>query len=229
MTVDPIVREKFMNFSVPKEGRMDFMYLDVKGYVTCGVGNLLEHVGEDSPLPVVYTLPWRRRSDNQAATRAEIEAEWFNVNRRTDLAEAGPSRRRAITTLYLTDAAIDAHVYQKLEANDAVLKRQFPAMATWPWQAQLALHSMSWARGENGYERAYPRLTAALRTKDFRLAALECRIAGEETNRGLKLRNESNKQLFLDAAAALTAKPVPPAPPLAGNWLTRMFASWRRA
>lgn len=206
MTVDPIVREKFMSFSVPKEGRMDCMYLDVKGYVTCGVGNLLENTSEDRPVPVVFTLPWKRRLDNQPATRAEIEAEWYRVNVRTDLADASSARRRAITTLYLTDAAIDALVFAKLEANDATLKRQFPGMAAWPWQAQLALHSMSWARGENGYEREYPKLTSALRRRAFATAAAECRIAGEATNKGLIPRNEANKQLFLDAAASPVAR-----------------------
>ena len=45
------VRRGFIGFSAPFEGRLHYMYLDVKGLVTTGVGNLIDSVGAAQALP----------------------------------------------------------------------------------------------------------------------------------------------------------------------------------
>src|SRR5580704_1499007 len=51
------VRDIFPNFSKQFEGRVGWMYLDVKGLVTIGVGNLID------PLPAAVGLPFVHRAD----------------------------------------------------------------------------------------------------------------------------------------------------------------------
>ena len=82
----------------------------------------------------------------------------------------------------------------------------FPALPSWPWEAQMATLSLCWAVG-TALPRGWPRLTAALRAQDWATAAAECEIRSEG-NPGVVPRNERNRQLYLDAASE--RETVPP-------------------
>lgn len=184
------------------EGCVPTMYLDVLGLVTVAIGNLVD------PMPSALGLPFIVAKTGKPATRAEIEAEWRAVKATWICApnvdaKACPDRKRCgahggwrvvapICKLRLTDEGVQRVVFAKLDANDALLTARFPRFQSWPWQAQLATHSMAWACGAHF---RFPRLAAALQADDFALAAKECHIA--ETHGGTIVeRNRRNKALY---------------------------------
>lgn len=185
----PSVREAFLRYTVPLEGRVQCMYLDVKGLVTTGIGNLI-----DTPQEAAR-LPWLRQT-GAYATRDEIVTEWARVKHDPDAARLGHRYALRITTLRLSEDAVNELVYGKLDANDAFLARRFPAWDTWPADAQLATHSLAWACGPAF---RFPRCEAALRRRDFLEAATECRI-DERGNPGVVPRNAAQKVLYRNAA-----------------------------
>lgn len=215
------VRDGWIDWSIGHEGLADCLYIDRKGYVTVGVGNLMEDIGRRAPASVVFELPWRFRDTRALAPREAIAREWEIVKARQDLADAAFARRRAITRLYLERADIERLVYQKLDAIERELVRQFPAFPVWPAGPQKALLSMSWARGEHGYAAEFPRFTRACLAQDWRTAADECRIKGDDVDASLKRRNEANRAAFLEGLRPLPvetpAAPASGAPPPAAN------------
>lgn len=40
----PVI-DAFLDFTIPLEGKVSSMYLDVKGLVTTGIGNLVDQIG----------------------------------------------------------------------------------------------------------------------------------------------------------------------------------------
>ena len=73
-TIIPALR-KFLG---GHEGVCNFMYLDTKGFITTGIGNLIEHK------PAAYALEWLRDSDDKVASQAEVDAEWEQISRQLD-------------------------------------------------------------------------------------------------------------------------------------------------
>jgi GH24 family phage-related lysozyme (muramidase) len=203
VTIHPEVLARWAAFSEPLEGRIPWLYLDVKGLATVGVGCLI-----DNPI-VSQSLPWSR-ADGDLATAIEIVADWkrvLSIGQTT-----GTSPRRTANHYYsphglhLTDAAIDALMRKRLQANARVLALRFPAFPDWPWQAQMGALSLCWAVG-TGTTRPgllspeWPKLQAALRARDWATCARECGISTVR-NAGVAARNEANRRLFEEAARA---------------------------
>lgn len=194
------VQTAFRAFNEPFEGVVHWMYLDVRGLVTVGVGNLIE------PVELALKLPFHHRAEpSRAATAGEIAAEWRRVKSATSLAHAGWRACEAVTTLGLDDHAIDALISSCLDANEALLtkKSSFQAFDVWPADAQLGLLSMSWALGVQGLER-FSMFSAACRSGDFLGAAANCLIR-EGANPGVAPRNRANRVLFRNAATVRSA------------------------
>lgn len=183
------VAAAFRQFSAPLEGVTNFMYLDTKGLVTTGIGNLID------PISYAMNLPWKN-GDGSPASKQQIAAEWMAVKQRTDLKMKGGMIYRNITRLRLDDEGVDQLLMGKLQQNESFLVRRFPNFDRWPADAQLATHSMAWACGPAF---RFPRLAAALLDEDFEMAAIECHM-DERGNAGLIPRNAANKQLYLNAA-----------------------------
>lgn len=190
------VSNAYVAFTTKFEGSVPFMYLDVKGLVTTGIGNLID------PAAAAMALPWRRVSDGQLASRMEIAAEWMNVKARTDLKMHGGMAYRAVTKLRLDEAGIAMLVGGKVASNERELRRRFPDFEDWPADAQLATHSMAWACGPAFH---FPKLGAALLAGDFETAAAECTM-NEAGNPGLIPRNVANRLLYKNAAYVVGAK-----------------------
>lgn len=185
----PAVREAWRRVNAPWEGRLPFMYLDVKGLVTTGVGNLVD------PIALVLSLPWKT-ADGTPATRQQVIDEWHNIKSLQQYRLMGGGHYKRFATLFLDDADIDALVMTKLNENDKYLADRFPEWHDWCADAQMAVHSLSWAVGP--FFR-FPRLEIALKADDWRLAASEVRM-DETGNPGLKPRNAANKHMLLNAA-----------------------------
>jgi GH24 family phage-related lysozyme (muramidase) len=190
------------------EGCVPTCYLDVLGLVTVAIGNLVDASPAGGSSEPALGLPFVRIADGEPATREEIAAEWQRVkatwtcspnvdakrcpNRKQCGAHGGWRVAKRVCQLQLTPAGVEQVVNAKLDANDAELTRRFPRFQEWPWQAQLATHSMAWACG--AWFR-FPRLAAALQADDFARAAEECHIA--ETHGGtIVTRNKRNKALY---------------------------------
>ena len=180
------------------EGVIAWMYLDIKGLVTCGIGNLID------PMDAALPLPWQRKADGRPASQAEIMAEWQRIKAQTDLARRGAQAAKAVATLELSDAMIDALARRKLEANHDTLRRRFPGLDDWPADAQVALHLMAWAMGP-GFPRTWPKFSAACEVRNWLSAAAEAHIP-DTGNAGLVPRNPEVRRLLLAAANAAPAE-----------------------
>jgi GH24 family phage-related lysozyme (muramidase) len=192
------VRDEFCAFTNRFEGRVPFMYLDVKGLVTVGYGNLID------PLGAALGLPFERKdTPGQQVTTAEISAEWEHVKSRTDLKLHGGMAFGPITKLQITEEALQTLMNERLRTFEGILGDSFPSFAEWPADAQLGVLSMSWAMGP-GFSPKYPHFTEACRALDWDTAADQCRM-NDDGNPGLRPRNEANVVLFRNAAASVAA------------------------
>lgn len=200
----PAVQSGFPGFSAKFEGRVSYMYLDVKGLVTVGVGNLVD------PVSVAQTLPFRFKNrpginaPGSPATADQIAQEWQTLKSDPGLAVKMYTACDPITQLELNDDAIDSLIISRLTQNESFLKRQqwFQGFDAWPADAQLGLLSMAWAMGPAG-PGAFPTFRAACQKLDFTTAAAECRM-NEAGNPGLIPRNQANVTLFSNAAIVLS-------------------------
>jgi GH24 family phage-related lysozyme (muramidase) len=191
-----VVRDSFYDFNAPLEGAIPWMYLDILGYVTVGVGNLLPDEA------AAATLPFYQNDDPLDAASDDSKRQgWRDVHARQDLAKRGHPPFAAVCGLRLSDSDIRSLVDGKLMQNEQTLKASFPQFEDWPADAQLALLSMSWGLGP-GLAAGWPKFTAACRVKDFAAAAAECRM-NEVGNPGVVRRNDANQALFRNAAAVL--------------------------
>lgn len=187
------VRDAFYDFNEPLEGVVPWMYLDVKGFVTVGVGNLLPDADAAAALPF-----FPDGSPDAPAGDDEKRQGWTDVHARQDLARVGHRAFKTVCNLRLSADDIRALVDAKLLSNESILLRAFPGFPDWPADAQLGLLSMAWALGA-AFPATWPRFSAACRALDFDGAAAECRMQ-ETGNPGVVPRNNANQLLFRNAA-----------------------------
>lgn len=192
--------ERYHEFSAPLEGRVPCMYCDTFGYVTTGVGNLI------NALPEALALPWQL-ADGSPADKATVAAEWHMLH------DNGQHYGRLKWTVYakqlkcrLSDQAIDDLVKRTLSRNEAEFRKRWPSYDTFPADAQLAIISMSWAVGSAFY-RKFHNLAGCIDREDWDGAAASCKIrdgldtpAKSDDNPGIVPRNARNKFLFHNAA-----------------------------
>ncbi|MFF0737762.1 hypothetical protein ACFYVK_39885 [Streptomyces chartreusis] len=207
------VHHHFIPFNEPLEGREHFMYLDVKGLVSTGVGNLLdadsaENFGSNpNPLSDIYTLSWFDKTSRAAASRAEILTEYAQV-KFSGTAHASRPEKEAITRLRITDEEIDKLITRKLTSFEGTLRRRepFSSLDQWPTDGQLGLFSMAWALGPNF---RFPKFQAAAASEDWLTMARECRMT-EAGNPGVIPRNVRNSLLFTISAWWVAPEPGDP-------------------
>lgn len=183
------VRNAFVGFTVPMEGSVPFMYLDVRGLVTCAIGLLVE------PVYVALALPWRRQ-DGSAATQSDIVQDWSDVKASQDMRLRGGWAFRNVAKLRLDEAGIQSATMATLHRMESHLMSRFPKWDEWPADAQLATLSMSWACGPAFN---FPNLVASLQQQDWFGASTQCHIRDTD-NPGVKPRNAANTILYQNAA-----------------------------
>ena len=182
----PEVRQIFIKFNDPLEGRCNFIYCDVKGLVTTGVGNLID------PISAALSLPWLK-ADMSPASQADIRAAWNTVKNKTEWVLRGGGIYKSLTELRLTEADIDKLVYRRFDQMCAFIRAAHPRCVEWPADAQLAVLSMAWAMGPAF---RFPKFWAAMDRLDYLGAAAECNIIGKGT---IVQRNLANKLLLVNA------------------------------
>lgn len=188
------VLDAWHEFSEPFEGRVHWMYRDVKGLVTTGVGNLID------PVDRALVLPWIKRGEGPA-TRSEVEAEWLRVK----AMPAALHYQRYRGELTLDDEAINRLVRRALESNAMALSRSFDGWETWPADAQLGALSLAWAVGTSLAK--WPQYAAACRRRDWMTAARECQIRSAG-NPGVVPRNRAQAVAFRNASVVDSGNPA---------------------
>jgi GH24 family phage-related lysozyme (muramidase) len=192
------VRDNFLDFTTKFEGRVEWMYLDIKGLVSIGIGNLID------PINLAMDLPFVHKDDiNVAASTDEIEAEWQTVKGRQDLAPRGHLAFKDLTSLQMTDDSIDELVFTKLDQFQSTLENttEFADLEDWPSDAQLGLFSMAWAMGP-AFGPGFPHFRAACTDHDWAGAAAQCHME-DSANPGLRPRNKADVVLFTNAQAVV--------------------------
>ena len=180
----------FPAFTETFEGHTTYLYLDVKGLVTTGRGNLVD------PLSAALALPWQN-PDGTPASRDRISAAWMTVKTAKAIEQRGGAAFASLTTIRLSAQAVDDLTTAKLRSNDEILAARFAGWEGLPADAQLAVHSLAWACGPAF---RFPRFEAALASRDWAECAVECHL-DETGNPGLAPRNAANEALFLSAAS----------------------------
>lgn len=195
------VRSEWIRFNEPMESRVPWMYPDLKGLVSIGIGNMIDPIDLARGLPFV-------RPDGSRATWPEVATEWRLCKSFADHLRVrqgmGSGYVKRYMRLRLTNEAIDGFVMAKLAEMEAVLKQGFTDFEEWPADAQMGALSLAWACGPAYWRpeagRSYfPKLTAALRAGDFTTASIECFMPEEKTISGLRPRNRANRLLFENA------------------------------
>jgi peptidoglycan hydrolase-like protein with peptidoglycan-binding domain len=193
------VVDAFPAFSEPLEGRKAYMYTDIKGLVTIGIGCLI-----DSPAAAIAIAadgaPFVHKSDGSAATDAEVSEEWQRVKNDTSIV-GHANLAESITFLKLTEEGIDSLLQARLGQFDGRLRQtpEFGSLDQWPADAQLALASMAWAMGPAFAEGGkWPNFRAAVGSQSWVDAAANCNMS----NDFLTKRNAVNRGLFRNAAWA---------------------------
>jgi hypothetical protein len=187
------VRVAFAAFTAQFEAPRDFMYLDVKGLVTIGYGNLID------PVALAQALPFVQKSNpNNPATPAEVEAEWSAVKLRSDLRLRGSAAYASITSLRVSEAALNRLTAERLTSFEQTLKRTFGSFETWPADAQLGLLSMAWVLGP-AFSGGWPQFTRACVDRRWDDASMQCHMDDTGTPE-LAPRNLADAVLFANAA-----------------------------
>lgn len=187
------VRQIFPSFSEKFEGRFLWPYLCVAGVPTVGVGCALGRVS------LALALPWTILGGARA-TPLQVSAQWTYLKEHQALAQAGARACEHATQLRLTDADVDALLVSRMAVNEAILAKRFKAWSFLPADAQLALHSLSWAVGAVEVVEGYPKMCAAVDRGDYDGARAECTISGEDKNAGIIPRNAANRVCLANAA-----------------------------
>lgn len=188
--VNSQVRDIFISFNAPLEGRCNFMYLDQRRLVTTGVGNLIDTLLDAQRL--VWLKP-----DMFEASPSEVAAAWLTVKNDHSLDPAGGGAQyKKLTTLRLAEGTIDRLVLSRLDLNGQYLQAHYPFFQGLPADAQLAALSMTWAAGAAS---PFPKFWAAMRQGNFMEAANQCSLKAPKGST-LVRRNLCNKLLLVNAA-----------------------------
>jgi hypothetical protein len=180
-----------------------YMYLDIKGLVTVGVGNLVDPVEAAQALPFRFKNRPGIANPGTPATRDQIAAEWGKLKGNPGLAQ---QRFDPLTELELSDDDMNSLILTRVTENEGFLKGRpwFKDFDTWPADAQLGLLSMAWAMGPAAPGQ-FPHFRAACQVMNFNTAAVESQMDASE-NPGLVPRNKANAVLFSNAAVVLAGE-----------------------
>lgn len=195
------VLDVFPSFTANLEGKVPWMYADILGLVTVGLGCLID------PVSLALGLPWKR-PDGSDASNGEVAAEWNRVKHDPTLPKRGHRAAQKVTTLRLTDEGIARLANDRLRRHEAWFVKTWKDFASFPADAQLAIHSMGWAMGA-GFTGKFPSFTRAVTVHDWATAARNCKMR-EAGNPGLVPRNKRNVSLLLAAATTTTPDLVTP-------------------
>lgn len=161
------------------EGSVPWLYLDVRGFPTVGVGNLLPNASAAMALPFVM----RFGVDTKPAFSHEINADYARVSR---MAMGLPARSyRVPSSPILLAEDIDALLTKRLTDEFLPgLEKLFHGFASFPEPAQSALVDLVFNLGVGGLGK-FHRLADAVERRNWSACAAECnrRTSRDERNK----------------------------------------------
>lgn len=166
---------------------VEHMYLDTKGYVTVGVGQMVPTAD------AAKKLGFENATTHDPATPEEIEEDYDSVSNQDPGYRA--AHYKQFTKLALPLREIEALVAKRIQEFEAGLRREFPDYDSFPEAAQEGLFDMAYNLGLSGLTDKFPNFTAAARRQDWATCALECRRRGISDE-----RNRKTRELFERAA-----------------------------
>jgi GH24 family phage-related lysozyme (muramidase) len=176
------------------EGTVPWMYLDTKGFVTVGVGEMLANAPKAQTLAFVD-------SAGQPSTQDAIHAEFNRVSSLLPAKTAG--FYRLPTSPVLPHAAIDTLLMNHLNLFDGQLAGRFPAYASFPDPAKLGLLDMIYNLGAAKLFGTFSHFMSSVDNQDWLGAAANCHRVGPN-----QARNDWTKQQFITAAATPASGPA---------------------
>jgi GH24 family phage-related lysozyme (muramidase) len=178
------------------EGKINYMYLDSKGYVTVGVGHLLKDLASAQKLSF-------KKSNNMLASKDEIKADYEAVKKQPKNRLASFYKKHV--KLKLSDLDINTLTNKHIDNFESELKRIFPQFSTYPSEVRLALFDIIFNVGMTDLNNKWPGLKKAVKAKDWSEAA-------KESNRKAPISTERNKYVkdLFEKAAANVKNPVKP-------------------
>ena len=166
------------------EGMIVHPYLDTAGNVTLGIGRMVPDEAGFKALKLF------RKSDGMEATEVEKKNEWTKV--KALLPGKLPEYYDQNTTLKVDVALIRTWLTEDIETTIKQLKTEFPDYASYPPSAQGGLIEMGFNLGVPGLIRKFPTFCGAVKSKDWKKAAMECKRKSPISD----CRNEETKRLF---------------------------------
>jgi GH24 family phage-related lysozyme (muramidase) len=177
------------------EGWVNHMYLDTKGNVTVGVGFLLNRSD-------VRWYPWISRTTRRTVPARVAEANWDTLKAFAPYGTGyGAARFLDYATVELTNAAIGFALAKKLaKLRDNVIENfqdvniEFDQL---PVAVQEAMFDMGWNLGAGFIKGDWPKLRAALKARNWKVAAEESHRKASQVS---ELRNTEIRNLIESAA-----------------------------
>jgi hypothetical protein len=158
------------------EGEIRYLYLDVKGFVTIGIGcrasleqaEEMQFVYREDDVTKAGTAQTVVARKGDVASKAAI-AEDYNVVEQHQELRKNPYK--TFTKLDLTRDALDTLLGQRIATFEAALRKRFSDFDSFPVPAQLALLDLSFNVGRLG---GFPSLVKAAKQHDWLTASKQC-------------------------------------------------------
>ena len=164
------------------EGSVPHLYLDTRGFVTVGVGNMIPNV------EAAQTLAFVRRDGGAPAGAEDIAADYDAVKDRPYGQGYTAASFKPHTALDLPETEIDALLDRRIAEFEAGLRSDFGNYDNYPDRARLGLLDMAFNLGNHGLITKFPTFTTAARAGDWTTCAQECRRIGVGDARNAEVR-----------------------------------------
>lgn len=192
--------EKFVMDKIKTyEGNIPYMYLDVNGNVTVGVGNLLSTVADAQALPFY-------KNDGTAATDVDIKKA-FNIVAGSSYGQmVVASDFESLTTIRMKQDDIDKLANNRLSEFKKELRSAYPNFDEYPAKVKAALFDMIFNLGSKKLAK-FSKMNTAIGVQDWQDAAEESRRmppVPEQRNDYVKGLLEAAAKEVLDAKSRLS-------------------------
>ncbi len=148
------------------ERYVPYMYLDEYGNVTVGIGHLITDADKAEPLSFV------KRGTNDRADKQHIRNA-FNKVRVSNLTPGQAHLFENLTHIEILEPEAEKLSKEDMGMFLNILKKgsYFPDFGTYPITAKMGILDMAYTLGAFGTRTSYPRFTAAVRRRNWKLAA----------------------------------------------------------
>jgi GH24 family phage-related lysozyme (muramidase) len=187
----------FVNDISRHEGCILYLYCDLKGFVTVGIGNLVRSPDHAASLPFEHDDGAQATSDEKRSAYIAVQDAFLPGLLAKSYAH--------LTTIRMTLDFAGSLLERRLnEEFIPALARIFHGIDSWPMEASRAVVDMAYSLGINGLVSGYPKFVEACYARDWTACACECHRAkpGENPTDPMTwgTRNSWTREMFLLAA-----------------------------